>query len=170
MSWRHVTYAPVVPGVPKLIFVMLAVVAVIAVLAGTSRWVERVLRRLVRQRFCLPICQPKECDDDQDTHHGQAAFCRRPVSEHPSILPGHPRPENGQAQYQLGGCADERTGHVRTEGSFHAGVRPAKASGREESLQRIFHVEDVPCDTRLREILDPVNPEHLRSAFGNVFT
>ena len=40
----------------------------------------------------------------------------------------------------------------------------------EKSLQRIFHVEDVPCDTRMREILDPVNPEHLRSAFGNVFT
>lgn len=40
----------------------------------------------------------------------------------------------------------------------------------EKSLQMIFHVEDVPCDTRMREILDPVNPEHLRSAFGNVFT
>lgn len=40
----------------------------------------------------------------------------------------------------------------------------------EKSLQRIFHVEDVPCDTRMREILDPVNPEHLRPAFGNVFT
>jgi len=37
-------------------------------------------------------------------------------------------------------------------------------------LQRIFHVENVPCDTRMREILDPVNPEHLGPVFSNVFT
>ena len=40
----------------------------------------------------------------------------------------------------------------------------------EKSLRMIFHVENVPCDTRMREILDPVNPEHLRPAFSNVFT
>jgi len=40
----------------------------------------------------------------------------------------------------------------------------------EKNLQMIFHVENVPCDTRMREILDPVNPEHLRSVFSNVFT
>ena len=40
----------------------------------------------------------------------------------------------------------------------------------EKSLRMIFHVENVPCDTRMREILDPVNPEHLRPAFRNVFT
>jgi hypothetical protein len=40
----------------------------------------------------------------------------------------------------------------------------------EKSLQMIFHVENVPCDTRMREILDPVDPEDLRSAFSNVFT
>jgi uncharacterized protein (DUF2062 family) len=40
----------------------------------------------------------------------------------------------------------------------------------EKSLQMIFHVENVPCDTRMREVLDPVNPEHLRPAFSNVFT
>ena len=39
-----------------------------------------------------------------------------------------------------------------------------------KSLQRIFHVENVPCDTRMREILDPVNPEHLGPVFSNVFT
>ncbi|MCH8047407.1 MAG: hypothetical protein IID44_27220 [Planctomycetes bacterium] len=55
MSWRHVTYVPVVLGIPKPIFVMLAVVAVIAVLAVATRWVERVLRRLVRQRFCANL-------------------------------------------------------------------------------------------------------------------
>jgi hypothetical protein len=40
----------------------------------------------------------------------------------------------------------------------------------EENLQMIFHMEHVPCDTRLREILDPVNPEQLRATFRNVFT
>ena len=40
----------------------------------------------------------------------------------------------------------------------------------EENLRMIFHMEHVPCDTRLREILDPVAPEQFRPAFGNVFT
>jgi hypothetical protein len=40
----------------------------------------------------------------------------------------------------------------------------------EKNLQMIFHVENVPCDTRMREILDPVDPEHLRPVFSNVFT
>ena len=40
----------------------------------------------------------------------------------------------------------------------------------EENLRMIFHVENVPCDTRMREILDPVAPGHLRPAFSNVFT
>ena len=40
----------------------------------------------------------------------------------------------------------------------------------EKSLQMIFAMKNVPCDTRMREILDPVNPEHLRPAFSNVFT
>ena len=40
----------------------------------------------------------------------------------------------------------------------------------EKSLQMIFHVENVPCDTRMREILDPVDPEDLRPVFSNVFT
>ena len=40
----------------------------------------------------------------------------------------------------------------------------------EENLRMIFHMEHVPCDTRLREILDPVDPEQFRSTFRNVFT
>ena len=40
----------------------------------------------------------------------------------------------------------------------------------EENLRMIFHIEHVPCDTRLREILDPVDPEQFRPAFRNVFT
>ncbi len=40
----------------------------------------------------------------------------------------------------------------------------------EKNLQMIFRMENVPCDTRMREILDPVDPEHLRPAFRNVFT
>ena len=40
----------------------------------------------------------------------------------------------------------------------------------ENSLQMIFHVENVPCDTRMREILDPVDPKDVRPVFSNVFT
>ena len=40
----------------------------------------------------------------------------------------------------------------------------------EENLRMIFRMEHVPCDTRLREILDPVDPEQFRPVFRNVFT
>ena len=40
----------------------------------------------------------------------------------------------------------------------------------EENLRMIFRMEHVPCDTRLREISDPVDPEQFRPAFRNVFT
>jgi len=40
----------------------------------------------------------------------------------------------------------------------------------EKNLQMIFHMENVPCDTRMREILDPVDHEQLRPAFQDVFT
>ena len=40
----------------------------------------------------------------------------------------------------------------------------------EKNLQMIFGIKNVPCDTRMREILDPVDLEHLRPAFRNVFT
>jgi len=33
----------------------------------------------------------------------------------------------------------------------------------------VFHIEHVPCDTQLREILDPVDPEASRPAFLEVF-
>ena len=39
-----------------------------------------------------------------------------------------------------------------------------------KNLQMIFGMEHVPCDTRMREILDPVDFEQLRPAFRNVFT
>lgn len=35
----------------------------------------------------------------------------------------------------------------------------------EDNLQRVYGIGRVPCDTSMREILDPVNPEHLRLAF-----
>ena len=40
---------------------------------------------------------------------------------------------------------------------------------REGNLQRVFGMEQVPCDTRMREILDPVDPESLRPLFKSVF-
>ncbi len=39
----------------------------------------------------------------------------------------------------------------------------------EGNLQRVYGMEQVPCDTRMREILDPVDPESLRPLFKHVF-
>jgi hypothetical protein len=39
----------------------------------------------------------------------------------------------------------------------------------EDNLQSIYGIGRVPCDTAMREILDPVEPEHLRPAFKGVF-
>ena len=39
----------------------------------------------------------------------------------------------------------------------------------EDNLQSIYGIGRVPCDTSMREILDPVKPEHLRPAFKAVF-
>jgi Transposase DDE domain len=39
----------------------------------------------------------------------------------------------------------------------------------EDNLQSIYGIGRVPCDTAMREILDPVDPEHLRPAFAGVF-
>jgi hypothetical protein len=37
-------------------------------------------------------------------------------------------------------------------------------------LQMIFHMQDVPADTTMRETLDPLDDEQLRPAFRNIFT
>ncbi len=37
--------------------------------------------------------------------------------------------------------------------------------GNDPNLNSIYRIEEVPCDTQMRKILDPVNPEYLRSAF-----
>jgi Transposase DDE domain len=39
----------------------------------------------------------------------------------------------------------------------------------EGNLQRVYGIERVPCDTMMREILDPVTPESLRPLFKHVF-
>lgn len=39
-----------------------------------------------------------------------------------------------------------------------------------KNLQVTFHIQHVPCDTRMREILDPLDWEQLRPAFREVFT
>ena len=45
--------------------------------------------------------------------------------------------------------------------------------GRRQSddgnLKRIFGIGEVPCDTHMREILDPTEPKSLRPAFLNLF-
>src|SRR3712207_2690746 len=37
----------------------------------------------------------------------------------------------------------------------------------QDNLHRIYGIERVPCDTSMREILDPVEPECLRPVFSN---
>lgn len=39
----------------------------------------------------------------------------------------------------------------------------------EGNLQRVYGIDRVPCDTAMREILDPVEPESLRPLFTRVF-
>lgn len=39
----------------------------------------------------------------------------------------------------------------------------------EGNLHRVYGIERVPCDTAMREILDPVEPESLRPLFTHVF-
>jgi hypothetical protein len=39
----------------------------------------------------------------------------------------------------------------------------------EGNLQRVYGMKRVPCDTSMREILDPVDPESLRLLFKHVF-
>jgi len=39
----------------------------------------------------------------------------------------------------------------------------------EDNLQRVYGIGRVPCDTSMRETLDPVKPEHLRQAFKGGF-
>ena len=39
----------------------------------------------------------------------------------------------------------------------------------EGNVQRVYGMERVPCDTAMREILDPVVPEFLRPLFKHVF-
>ena len=39
----------------------------------------------------------------------------------------------------------------------------------ESNLQSVYGIERVPCDTSMRAILDPVEPESLRPSFKHVF-
>jgi hypothetical protein len=39
----------------------------------------------------------------------------------------------------------------------------------DQNLRNLFGIQRGPCDTQMREILDPVDPEQLRPAFGSVF-
>jgi hypothetical protein len=37
------------------------------------------------------------------------------------------------------------------------------------NMKALFGIRLIPSDTQMREILDPLNPEHLRPSFGNLF-
>ena len=41
--------------------------------------------------------------------------------------------------------------------------------GNDENLKALYHIENIPSDTHLRTILDPVDPESLRPLFKDVF-
>lgn len=43
------------------------------------------------------------------------------------------------------------------------------ARRQEGNLRQLYGIGRVPCDTAMREILDPVDPEQLRPAFNDVF-
>jgi hypothetical protein len=36
------------------------------------------------------------------------------------------------------------------------------------NLKKLYGVEQAPCDTQMREVLDPVNPEDLRPAYTSI--
>ncbi|MGB0384184.1 MAG: transposase [Ardenticatenaceae bacterium] len=45
-----------------------------------------------------------------------------------------------------------------------------RANPRElANLKRVYGIENVPCDTVMRDVLDPVDPEEFRPIFKNVF-
>jgi hypothetical protein len=41
--------------------------------------------------------------------------------------------------------------------------------GEDSTLQNIYHINNVPCDTQMREILDKISPRALESSFKNIF-
>jgi len=47
--------------------------------------------------------------------------------------------------------------------------RKRKDTSTEHNLRTLYHVENPPCDTYLRERLDQVDPESLRPAFKKIF-
>lgn len=44
-----------------------------------------------------------------------------------------------------------------------------EARRHDQNLHNLYGIEQVPSDTQMREILDPLDPEQLRPAFGDVF-
>ena len=38
-----------------------------------------------------------------------------------------------------------------------------------DNFRTVFGIQNVPCDTQMREILDPVQPDHLRDCFRDIF-
>ena len=120
------------------------------------------------------ICQSgkKECDHDQETRASQTTFRGCLVLQYRAILPRRRR------------SPDRRGGSIRLlqADALMSGLAmfalkdpsmlafDQRRQADEKNLQMIFGMANVPSDTRMREILDPVDPEHLRPAFRNVFT
>jgi hypothetical protein len=43
------------------------------------------------------------------------------------------------------------------------------AFATEPNLHQVYGVDQIPCDTQMRAILDPIDPEQIRPVFGDVF-
>jgi hypothetical protein len=44
-----------------------------------------------------------------------------------------------------------------------------KTPSKVKNLQRVFHIKTVPCDTQMREIADPVDPNTLSPIYSDIF-
>lgn len=53
--------------------------------------------------------------------------------------------------------------------SLLAFERQREETATEKNLKDLYHINQSPCDTYLRERLDPVDPKYLRSAFKKLF-
>jgi len=55
------------------------------------------------------------------------------------------------------------------DASLLAFERRRKDPAKVKNLQRLFHINTVPCDTRMREIDDPVEPDTLAPIYSDIF-
>jgi hypothetical protein len=140
-----------------------------AVLAAVARWAARVLRQLVRQKFCLSILSERSVTMTKTSAPRKELSADALFRSIHQSFQGIPDPRTGKPTISLPDALMSGLAMFALKDPSMLAFDQRRQQD-EKSLQMIFHVENVPCDTRMREVLDPVNPEHLRPAFSNVFT